>query len=193
MKKVLITYATQSGSTAELAEFMGRELTRSGAQVEVKPIHDVKDIKSYDAVVVGGPMLMGWHADAVKFLKENQQTLQDKQVACFASALSLTKASDSEPFPLKVFQDPSLAKSPVNPGRLSFKEKFSALSNYIAPMLTAAPLVKPESVAFFAGKLDLSTLNIFSRLFVQFIIGAKPGDYRNWDSVRTWTASLSMG
>jgi menaquinone-dependent protoporphyrinogen IX oxidase len=53
-----------------------------------------------------------------------------------------------------------------------------------------APLVKPISVAFFAGKLDYDRLDLFGRLFVRIIIGAKAGDRRNWKAIRTWAASL---
>ena len=57
-------------------------------------------------------------------------------------------------------------------------------------MLDKAPQVKPVSAAFFAGKLDYSRLDLLSRLFVQIIIGARPGDYRNWDAIRAWAASV---
>ena len=52
------------------------------------------------------------------------------------------------------------------------------------------PQVKPVSVAFFAGRLDYSKLNIFHMLFVMLIIGATPGDFRNWEAVREWAASV---
>jgi menaquinone-dependent protoporphyrinogen IX oxidase len=48
----------------------------------------------------------------------------------------------------------------------------------------------PVSAAFFAGKLDCSKLDFLSRLFVQVIIGAQSGDYRNWDAIRAWAAGL---
>jgi menaquinone-dependent protoporphyrinogen oxidase len=189
MKQILIAYATKSGSTAEVAECIGKELNQDGAQVEVHPIKDVDDIGAYDAVIVGGPMIMGWHREAVQFMQKNQSALSRVPVACFLTALSLTETEagfDSIP----VYQDPSLAKPPKNAGKLSFKEGYATVASYLRPVLDKAPQVKPVSAAFFAGKLDYSRLDLLSRLFVQVIIGARPGDYRNWDIIRAWAASL---
>jgi len=190
MKKVLIAYTTKSGSTTEVAEFIGKEIGRLGAQTEVKPIHAAKNLQSYDLIIVGGPMLMGWHPDAKKFLKENQVVLKDKQVACFATARSLTVPNGGAGFSMPICTAPALAKPPKDPNGLSFKENFTTLDHYLKPVLTGAPLVKPATFAFFAGKLDLAKLNIFNRLFVQVVVGAQPGDFRNWDAIRTWTAGL---
>ena len=53
-----------------------------------------------------------------------------------------------------------------------------------------APQVKPVGVGFFGGKLDYGSLNIFHMLFVMLIIQARPGDFRNWEAIRAWAASL---
>ena len=158
-----------------MAGAIGKELSQDGARVDVRPIKDVGDIGTYDAVIVGGPMIMGWHREAVQFMQKNQSTLSQVSIACFLTALSLTEAEtgfDSIP----VCQDPSLAKPPKNAGKLSFKEKSATVASYLQPVLDKAPQVKPVSAAFFAGKLDCSKLDVLSRLFVQVIIGAKPGD-----------------
>jgi menaquinone-dependent protoporphyrinogen oxidase len=189
MKHILIAYATKSGSTAEVAQTIGKELSQDGVQADVRPISAVRDISPYDAVIVGGPMIMGWHREAVQFLERNQAALSQVPVACFLTALSLTETRtgfDSIP----VYKDPSLAKPPKNADRLSFKERYATVASYLQPVLEKAPQVKPVSAAFFAGKLDCSKLDFLSRFFVQVIIGAQPGDYRNWDAIRVWAASL---
>jgi menaquinone-dependent protoporphyrinogen IX oxidase len=56
--------------------------------------------------------------------------------------------------------------------------------------LKKVPKVKPVSVGFFGGKLDYGTLNILHMLFVMLIIGARPGDHRNWEAIRAWAVSL---
>jgi menaquinone-dependent protoporphyrinogen oxidase len=191
MGRVLVAYTTLSGSTAELAEVIAKELTGAGAQVDALSVRNAGDISSYDAVVVGGPMILGWHREAVAFLQSNQQVLKHKPLACFATALSLTKPGNGEMTPFPVFLDPSLAKPAKNPARLSYKENYATVSSYLKPVLSKAPELRPASMAFFAGKLDYGRLNLFNRLFVQVIIGGKAGDYRNWDAVRAWSASLA--
>jgi len=49
---------------------------------------------------------------------------------------------------------------------------------------------RPRAVAFFAGSLDLTTMNVFEKLFVLLVVGATPGDGRNWKAIREWGAGL---
>jgi len=46
-QKILITYASRSGSTAEIAEAIGKTLTQNGAQVDVLPMQEVTDLTPY--------------------------------------------------------------------------------------------------------------------------------------------------
>lgn len=135
-------------------------------------------------------MILGWHPDAVNFLQKHQKTLSRLPVACFMTALSLTKMPETHHNGFPVFQDPALAKSPKRADRMNFKERYSAVASYLKPVAEKAPQVKPVSVAFFAGKLDFGVLNLFDRLFVQLLVGAKSGDVRNWDAIRTWTEGV---
>ncbi len=192
MNKILVAYATLSGSTHEVAEVIGKALNQNSTSIEVRPIREVRDLGAYDAVVVGGPMIMGWHRDAVGFVQTHQRALSQKPVAFFVTALSLTRTAGTGVDGLHVYQDPVLAKPPKNPRKLSFKENYATVKNYLAPALKKAPQVKPVSVGFFAGKLDYGKLNLLNRLFVQFVIGAQPGDQRNWDGIRAWATELGQ-
>jgi menaquinone-dependent protoporphyrinogen oxidase len=190
--KILVVYASNSGSTSEVAEAIGKALHQNGASVDVRPFQQAGDISTYDAVVIGGPMIMGWHRDAVKFVETHQRALSQKPVAYFLTALSLTQTSATSLNGISIYQDPALAKPPKNQRKLSFKENYASVANYLAPALKKAPVVKPISVGFFAGKLDYGKLNLFSRLFVQLVIGAQPGDHRNWEGIQAWAAGLSQ-
>ena len=46
------------------------------------------------------------------------------------------------------------------------------------------------TAAFFAGSLDLTTMNILEKLFVLLVVGATPGDGRHLDYVREWAREL---
>ncbi len=56
---ILVAYATKSGSTEEVAEVVGRALGESGAAVDVRLARDITGVGSFDAVVVGSPVLSG--------------------------------------------------------------------------------------------------------------------------------------
>lgn len=189
MVRVLVAYATNAGSTAEVAEAVGEELTRTGAQVEVRRLDETAGIEGYGAVVVGAPMIMGWHRAALKFVRKHQHELAKVKVGYFLTAMSLTQ-TQHHLRETSVAVDPGLAKPPRRADRLAFRERYSTVDEYVGPMLKAAPEVKPVSVGVFGGKLDLTRLNWWQRLFVTKVIRARPGEYRNWPFIREWAARL---
>ena len=189
--KILIAYTTNSGSTSEVAEAVAAELGKGGAVVEVRRLEEVQDLSPYGAVVVGGPMILGWHRGAVKFLKKHQQALSRVPVAYFFTAMSLTRTGDTHLQGVPIEIDPNLPKDAKNPTRLSLQERYATVERYLGPVLRAAPLVKPVSVGIFGGKLDYSRLKLLQMLFVMLVIQAQPSDRRNWPAIREWAASLS--
>lgn len=190
MTKILVAYATNAGSTEDVARAVGEELGKNGAQVEVSQIEAVGSVEGYDAVVLGAPMIMGWHRAAVRFVKQHQHELSKIQVAYFLTAMRLTGSGDGNVHGVPVYLDPGLAKPPQNPKRLSFKERYASVENYLRPVLKAAPGVKPLRVGFFGGKLNLFPLSWWQKLFVILIVQAQPGEFRNWSFIREWAAGL---
>ncbi len=191
MKKILVIYKTNSGSTTEIARAVADEIRSKGLDVDLKTLSEPVDLASYDGVVVGAPMIMGWHRDALQFIKRNQATLADKKVAYFLAAMSLTDLPDPFSGRIPLTLDPNLTAAPKNPDKLSFKENFATVANYLKPVLKSAPEVNPVSVAFFGGKLELFRLNILAMLFVMLIIQAQPRDLRNWDLIKEWAGGLT--
>ena len=53
MNKILVAYATMAGSTVEVAQGVGEEIAKSGYQVDILPINEIKDLQAYDGVVIG--------------------------------------------------------------------------------------------------------------------------------------------
>ena len=189
MKKILVTYATNSGSTSEVAQAIGEELQKTGTQVEVLAIGKVASLESYEAVVLGAPMILGWHRVALRFLRQNRNTLKRMPLAVFVTCMSLTKTDEINFQGVPVTIDAALPKPPQKAGRLSFKERYSLVSNYLRPILKAAPL-KPVSAGIFAGQLNFSHMQWWAMIFVVMILQAQAGDKRNWGAIRTWAGSL---
>ncbi|MBN1565909.1 MAG: hypothetical protein JXA10_18850 [Anaerolineae bacterium] len=183
---ILVAYATQSGSTVEVAERISQTLGANGASVEVKPISAVSSLDQYDAVVLGAPMILGWHRGATQWLVDHQTALTQKPTAIFMTCLELTRTDSDQVAGVAIFKDAQLGHAPKNAAKLNFKEKQTTPDRYVAPVLEQAALVKPVSVGIFGGKLDYSTLGLLSKLFVRLIIRGKAGDYRNWDAITAW-------
>lgn len=186
MTQVLVTYSTLSGSTAQVARVVADGLQQDGTNVDLQPISQVVKITDYDAVVLGAPVILGWHRDMVNFIVENQEALKNVPVAYFTTQLNLTEPPESKVSGVPIFLDSNMAKRPANSGRMTRSEKQGTPASCMGPALGKAPLVRPVSVGFFGGKLDYATLKLVPKLFVKFIIRGVEGDYRNWNSIREW-------
>lgn len=192
MSKILVAYATMAGSTVEVAQAVGEEIAKSGLQVDVLPISEVKDLESYDGVVVGGPMIMGWHRQAMRFLRKNRESFQHIPLAVFVMAMSLTQTSETSVEGVPVYLDEDLPKPPANEERLNFKERYARLSKYLRPIIKATRPVKPVGIGVFGGRLEYGRLKWWAVLFVMFVIQAPAGDRRNWPAIRSWAADLPV-
>ena len=192
MNRILVAYATMAGSTVDVAQAVGEEIAKSGLQVDVLPIGEVEDLQAYDGVVVGGPMIMGWHRTALRFLKKNRQAFQQIPLAVFVMAISLTQTGETSLDGVPVSVDDELSKAPENEERLNFRERYARLSNYLGPILKAIRPSKPVSIGVFGGRLEYGRLKWWAVLFVMLIIQAPAGDKRNWEAIRAWAAGLPV-
>jgi menaquinone-dependent protoporphyrinogen oxidase len=191
MKNILVAYATMSGTTADVARTISEEFKKLNFQVTVMPLSDLGSIKEYDAFVIGAPMIVGWHREAKKFLQANRQEFTNKPVALFATAMNLTQTGETSFAQVPLFIDQELAVLPKVTGKLSFKERYATIPNYIRPMLQAAGKSKPVSIALFGGRLDIYRLKWWAAIFVMLVIRAKPGEKRNWEAIRAWSNQIA--
>jgi len=195
-KKVLITYATKSGSTGEIAEVIGKELGKYGAEVNVQPVTNVDDINLYDAVIVGSPIFYGKVLSGVrKFLARYEESLAQKRVVYFLAGMEMHQIAD-EPLPVPVFLDPRFEDQPRPKSEMGFWEKMHAVSAFLSPLMKKAPKVKAIGVGCFKGKLDFGTLSGFGwlimKLIVKFRREVNEGDFRNWEAIRNWSANMCL-
>ncbi|HUV07186.1 MAG TPA: flavodoxin domain-containing protein, partial [Spirochaetia bacterium] len=121
MKRILVAYCTNAGSTAEVAGAITEALAGDGMEVDLKRFDEIADLPAYSAVVVGGPMIIGWHRKAVRFLKKNRRSLSRVPVALFFTAMQITKTGSENGYGFPVLLDPRAAKDPADPARLKFK------------------------------------------------------------------------
>lgn len=86
MERILVVHATRMGSTAEIAEAIGRELTTRGFEVDVRPTTSALDARKYDAVVVGSAVYSGhWDKNAVHYLQDQAPDLAERPTWLFQS------------------------------------------------------------------------------------------------------------
>jgi len=158
--RILVTYATRTGSTAEVAEAIAKALRDSGAAVDVCPVKQVSDLSLYRAVVLGSPVRMGrWLPEAFAFLKAHQAELSRIPVAYFVTCVTLTSNTVENRRTVDAYLDPVRA------------------------------IHRPVSVGLFAGAIDGSKLSFLDRLMVK-ATKTPEGDFRKWDEIHLWADSL---
>lgn len=84
MGKILVTYYTKTGSTKEVAEYIGKTFSDNGLETEVLSFPDVKSLNSYDGIVIGAPINgFRWVPQADEFTQQFKQELNGKPVAAY--------------------------------------------------------------------------------------------------------------
>ena len=126
-KKVLVAYASVSGSTGEVAKAIAEVISDQGATVQVSEVADVSGLVGYSAVVLGSSIRSGqWLPGALQFVDAFRAFLSYVPVAYFTTCLAMI---DSE-------------------------ENQRTVLAYMDSVLKLAPEVKPIGLGLFAGSLD---------------------------------------
>ncbi|MDD3095200.1 MAG: flavodoxin domain-containing protein [Candidatus Neomarinimicrobiota bacterium] len=90
MKKLLIAYYTETNTTKEIAEAIGRIAAEKEWECDIKALSDISSVKAYDAVLVGAPVhAMRWVPEANAFVEKHRETLQKTPTAYYAVAYLL--------------------------------------------------------------------------------------------------------
>ena len=68
-ENILVTYASVSGSTGEVAEAIVKVLRQEGGQAIARPVDQIISLDEFDAVIIGSSIRAGrWLPDAVAFV-----------------------------------------------------------------------------------------------------------------------------
>ncbi len=166
INKILVTYASRSGSTAEIAAAIGKKLTEDGTQVDVLPMQEVNDLSGYQAVVAGSAIRnRAWLPEAMQFIETHRAELSRKPFATFTVCITLAM-SNSEQYR-------------------------KAVSDWIQPVRTQ---VKPISEGLFAGRLDFSKLPFnWDTLKLRAVVALRifpKEDRRDWKAIDAWAESV---
>jgi menaquinone-dependent protoporphyrinogen oxidase len=164
--KILVTYASRAGSTAEVAQAIGRILSEDGVQVDVLPMEAVTDLSGYQAVVAGSAIRNSrWLPEAIQFIRAHQATLRHKSFAMFTVCITLA-VSDNDQYR-------------------------AGVATWVSPVRA---MVRPLSEGLFAGMLDFRKLPLdWDTLKVRATValGIFPrGDHRDWKAIHAWAESL---
>lgn len=164
--KILVTFASRTGSTVGVAEAIGQTLAESGAAVDVLPMKEVTDLAPYRAIVAGSAIQEGrWLPEAMQFLYAHQAVLNQKPFAAFLVCMTLAMKNEQ-----------------YRRGVVDWMEPVRAL-------------VKPVSEGFFAGVLDIDKVPSFrKRMMFRVSVASgvwSEGDHRDWDAIHAWAADLA--
>ena len=183
--RLLITYTTNAGSTKEVAERIAAHIDPGRGTVETIPADQVEDLSAYEGVVVGGPMILGWHRRVRRFYRKHRRELRNIPHHLFMTAMRVTDSGD----PGVVTIDPGIVVRPQDQKKMSLKERLTTAEHYIEPIAGEAGggLL---SIGIFGGKLDYTKLKLFQMLFVMLVVGEAPGEKRNWKLIEEWAGNL---
>ena len=56
--KILVAYASKSGSTVDVAQAIGESLSQTGGAVDVISVKQIKSLDGYDGVILGSAIRM---------------------------------------------------------------------------------------------------------------------------------------
>lgn len=163
--KILVTYASRTGSTAGVAEAIGAALAAHGAEVDVRPMEEVSDLSPYRAIVAGSAIRdRQWLPEAMAWAQTHRAELARKPFATFLVCMTMSVKKESY--------------------RQGVRE-------WMAPVRA---LARPVSEGFFAGILDLAKVPTWRQRLafrISILLGIwSEGDHRDWAAIRAWADEL---
>lgn len=131
MKKILICYYTETHSTEEVCLNI-HDTLKAFYDVAILPIQDVKDLASYETVIIAAPIHgMTWHQTAYDFVADHENILKNKEMVYIAlAAMAYQGRHFWQKKVFKALEKPSKIIHPIETA------VFGGLSNQMPSFLT---------------------------------------------------------
>jgi menaquinone-dependent protoporphyrinogen oxidase len=161
--RVLVSVASEHGSTTEIARAIGDKLARNHIAVDIIPPAAVDSIEEYDAVILGSAVYMGhWLAPATDFAVRFGDLLGTRPVWLFSSG---PVGAPSRKLVQSMEQDP-------------------------VEVTWIRETIRVRDHRIFAGKLDPQALSFVQRASLLVFRGMR-GDFRDWAVITQWADSIA--
>ena len=158
--RVLVAYATKTGSTAGIAQAIGEELGQMGLEADVRPADSVTDVRGYEAVILGSAVYIGrWRKEALRLGSRHAAELRQKPVWLFESGPTDASADEGKAVPAK------------------------------AAVALAAQLGARQHVIF-GGRFEPEQAGRFTRSMIARSDKSPYGDFRNFERIRGWARAI---
>jgi menaquinone-dependent protoporphyrinogen oxidase len=165
---ILVAYASAHGSTAEIAEFIGKELAHRDFKITVSNVVDVTSVDEYDAFVLGSAIHAGmWLTEMSRFLERFQPKLAVAPVVFFMTCIRVLEPDGYQ----------------------------HALRDYVNQRVLDQ--INLKDLTAFAGRLQMDAVDWGERwtLAANYDGLTPPGthnnDYRDWAKIRAWARKIA--
>jgi menaquinone-dependent protoporphyrinogen oxidase len=169
--RVLVAYASRSGSTAEIADRIAERVRASGIETDCISVSDDPLVTAYDAFVIGSAVYIArWEKGARSFIDVHAGALASHPTWLFSSGPLGTAAT--------------LAN-----GEEELRDAVEARER---ERLTTT--VHPRGHAVFFGALDADRAAFGVRMFRLLPAGRKllqTGDFRDWEAIERWADEIA--
>ena len=162
--RILIAYASKYGSTREVAERIGQVLRKEGCEVDVRSVKDVKDLSTYQSVIIGSATRMEkLLSEAVEFATQHASELQRMTTAYFVTGVTMKQDTP---------------------------ENRAKAIGFLHPLCA---IKQPIRMGLFAGKLDYAKIGLLWRTMAkQDKTGLMTeGDFRDWPGIEAWAREVA--
>ncbi|HEX2981175.1 MAG TPA: flavodoxin domain-containing protein [Anaerolineaceae bacterium] len=161
-ERILVGYATRTGSTIGVATAIGETLAGRGFAVDVKPLKEAPDLDGYQKVILGSAINGAeWLPEAVEYATNHQQVFRQMPAAIFC--VHILNLGDDE----------------------------TSVSRRLAYLDAIRPLLPEAEEKYFAGiGMEPDDPSLLSRWVYQTFSGGGEGDCRDWDDIRSWAQQI---